>query len=734
MLNRHHRLALLACTAFVTLAGTTVSFAQSADGVAAAAEKQGRVTALKKLTIKDGEKEGVADTPLAERVTEEELDDNQISSFEDLGRSLEPGVNFNRTSGSVNIRGLEGPRVLTTIDGIPIPFLDDGARDADGGIDSFDFAALSTIDIVRGTDSSRAGGGALAGAVVLRTLEPEDLIGEGRTWGGIFKFAYDGEDDSLGGSAAVAARYDNTAVLFQGGYKKGHERKSNGEVGGYSMTRTEADPADYDQNNLLFKIRQYTDSGHTFGFTAERFDRDKDIDFMSGQSLTGNYRPGNYDKLDNTRRERLSLDYDFEAVDDGAWFDSASAVVYWQRLLRENGIDAYRSTSVIGEYSRLNEAEEESFGASGYVDKFFDTGFLQHKVTLGGDFAFGKLHQYSSGEDSCDTTPSPTCNFLHTNQSDSPDVDSKKFGIYLQDRISIGDGPFALTPGLRFDWYDYSPQNTAAYMRNPNYDGLPPGQSDYALSPKLLATYQAAEQVELFAQWAMAFRPPTAEELYLNYGAPGSYLQIGNPDLKPETSHGFEVGANLGDDDFGGRVGAFYNRYKNFIDRISYRDPTGTYPLGITEAINRANVSIHGVEVSGHKVFANGVHVRTALAYAYGRDLDTDEALGSVPPLKGVLGVGYATETWGADVILTAAMAVSDKSTNTFKAPGYGIVDVTGWWQSEQMPGLRVNAGVYNIFDKTYWDAVNTQNAFTQPRDYYSEPGRTFKISLTQRF
>ncbi|MBB4188394.1 outer membrane receptor protein involved in Fe transport [Sinorhizobium terangae] len=138
--------------------------------------------------------------------------------------------------------------------------------------------------------------------------------------------------------------------------------------------------------------------------------------------------------------------------------------------------------------------------------------------------------------------------------------------------------------------------------------------------------------------------------------------------------------------------------------------------------------------MSGHKVFANGFHVRTALAYAYGRDLDTDEVLGSVAPLKGVLGVGYATETWGTDVILTAAMAVSDKSTNSFKAPGYGIVDLTGWWEPAELPGLRVNAGVYNVFDKTYWDAINTQNTFTQPADFYSEPGRTFKISLTQRF
>lgn len=61
--------------------------------------------------------------------------------------------------------------------------------------------------------------------------------------------------------------------------------------------------------------------------------------------------------------------------------------------------------------------------------------------------------------------------------------------------------------------------------------------------------------------------------------------------------------------------------------------------------------------------------------------------------------------------------------------PGYGIVDVTAWWEPGEMPGLRVNAGVYNVFDKTYYDAVNTQNTFTQPAEYYSEPGRTFRVA-----
>ncbi len=46
--------------------------------------------------------------------TAKEIDDNQISRIEDLGRSTEVGVGFDRTSGSINIRGLENDRVLTT--------------------------------------------------------------------------------------------------------------------------------------------------------------------------------------------------------------------------------------------------------------------------------------------------------------------------------------------------------------------------------------------------------------------------------------------------------------------------------------------------------------------------------------------------------------------------------------------------------------------------------------------
>lgn len=738
MNTRHNRTALLACVAFFTVT-LPPHISQAQDAAAATTEGEEGATVLKKLSVKGGEVTGVADTPLATETTAEEIQDNQVSSFEDLGRTLQPGVGFNRANGSVNIRGLDGARVQTTIDGIVIPYLDDGARDADGGIDSFDFDTLSAADIVRGADSSRAGDGALGGAVVLLTLQPEDLIGEGKTWGGIFKFTYDSEDKSWGTSAAAAARYGNTAVLFQGGYKEGHETDNAGTSDVYGAGRTEPNPADFDQKNVLVKVKQYTDTGHTFTLTGERFDRDKDIDLRTKQSLFGNYRPGDLDGNEDIKRDRVSLNYEFEAVDDDALIDAANAVFYWQDLTRDSGEAGYRSTSAVGDYWRNSEVENRAVGGAGYMEKAFDTGRLHHTVRFGGDFSVGQTTQYSSGDDTCDTSPVPACDFLHTNQADMPDVDSRKFGIYLEDEIAIGDSAFSLTPGLRYDWYDQSPQETAAYTANPNFDGLPPGQSGDALSPKLLAEYEAAPDVELFAQWAMGFRSPTANELYLDYGGPGTYLRRGNPDLKPETSNGFEIGAKLGDEDFGGRITGFYNRYRNFIDveAAAVQDPA-TYPFGITQYLNRDRVRIYGIELSAHKSFASGFYISGSLTYANGEDLETNVKLGSVAPLKGVLGAGYAAETWGGDVTFIAAKAVSNNSDANLKAPGYGIVDLTGWWKPEQVEGLAVRVGVYNIFDQEYYDAISVRNitlsAASPGMAYYSEPGRTFKVSLTQRF
>src|SRR5262249_9119309 len=134
-----------------------------------------------------------------------------------------------------------------------------------------------------------------------------------------------------------------------------------------------------------------------------------------------------------------------------------------------------------------------------------------------------------------------------------------------------------------------------------------------------------------------------------------------------------------------------------------------------------------------------------SLAYASGKDTDTDENLRSIAPFKAIVGGGYQRETWGTDLsLVTSAAMKGDGNPSTFDAAGYGIVNLTATGAPGQAKGLRIQGGIYNLFDKTYYNAVALKdfNASTvpgnsntnQPLEYYSEPGRTFKISLVKRF
>ncbi|PDT09541.1 TonB-dependent receptor [Rhizobium sp. M1] len=751
MIVRHWRSVLLVCTAVAAVLPVSQSFAQSAPATTpeAAADDS---TVLQKIVVK-GKRVApgsVADTPLATEVTQKQLEEKQVTNYDDIGRSVDAGVNYSRADAGFNLRGLSGARILTTIDGIPIPYISNSSRqgafapaNANGGGDTFDFDSLSSLDIVRGADSSKGGTGVLGGAIVLNTLEPEDLIPEGRDWGAIVKSTYDSEDRSFSGSAAAAKKIGGISILFQGGYRKGHERANMGNNDVYGALRTEANPADFDQNNLLFKLRQELEGGHRIGLTAERFRRDLETDLrhLQGGTSPRNFMIDNYDGREQRDRDRVSLDYDYEAQSSDAFFSSARATLYWQDLKKEAGSGGRTTANVA--YGRNNEVENETWGFSGTATKDFEYSGLSHSVRVGLDVGVSSWSQYSWAL--CPT--STTCPALN-NQAEVPDVDSQNLGLVVEDKIEIGNTGFTLTPGFRFDWFNYNPSTGGGFSNNTGLTrfGDLRDRTEAAISPKILATYDLTPDVELYMQLAVGFRAPTVDELYSRFYNPTSrYAQLGNPDLEPEIGRGIEIGANFDTGDFTGRVAAFHTRYQNFIETVTTTDATGFTEFNYT---NVAAATISGIEASAVKTFNNGINLHASLAYAYGRNEETTQRLRSVAPFKAIVGGGWSNETFGFDLssTLSAGMLTDHLNTvgttpdTTFDAPGYAIVDLTGWWTPEQLPGLRVQAGVYNIFDQEHYNAlavrdVNLNSATaSQPREWYSEPGRTFKVSLTKTF
>ena len=733
------------------------------------------------LTPVQVEGEGAVVTPAWETSTDrKQMDDLQIKNWSDLGKRAEAGVNFNRTTNSINIRGLDQDRVLTRVDGIRLPWLDDGARGVKGGLEAVDFNSLSRLDIVRGADATGGGSGALSATADLYTLDPSDLLTDGKTFGALAKTDYDSADASWGANAALAGQiHSNTFWLVQAGVRNGHDIDNRGDVGGYGPKRSQPSPEDYDQQSFLMKLQQRVEGGHRFGLTGEYFKRRADIDNMYDQGAGTSYLYGENRTKKETERERVSFDYSYKAPSEGSLIDTATAVVYWQRMRLDNALDGVRSVdsraTIIpgdpfrygfpsGPYGRSNSIQQTLFGVNGELTKRLGGASVSQLWTVGGEWYGNKTEQYSSGYDNCPVlrpgTPAPfgprSCDMLHTNQADVPQSKGNQWALWVQDEFSFGDGRYTVMPALRYDHYEQKPQSTASYESNPNAGALPPSNSGSRFSPKLLGTWKAMEQLSVYAQYAYGFKAPTASQLYTNYGGPGTYLRVGNPYLKPETSKGWELGAKMGTDDLGGAVSLFDNRYQNFIDAnqpIDANSPqwqpgwAGQYPLGITGNVNRAKVRIYGAEASAHWKFAPGWRTWGSVAWTVGKDEGTGQYLNSVAPLKAILGVGYGRDVWGVDALLTTALK-RDKveypdSTPTaanadFQAPGYGVVDLMGYWRPASVKGLQVQAGVFNLFDKKYWEAINVPTAGTQvlPRtvDWYTEPGRSVRVSLTYQY
>lgn len=749
---------------------TTNNSAVDADGLAG-------ISTLAPIVVQ-GQSVQTELPPGSSIVTRAELDERAIDSWEDFSRRGDPGVEFSRQTNSVSIRGMDADRVVTKVDGIAIPWLTDGARGVKGGLRTVDFGTLSSIDVVRGAGAAQSG--ALTGELELRTLSPDDLLKPGRDFGSLLKTGYDSADSSWNTQAALAGRAGaGTSWLLQVGRRNGHELANMGETGGYGATRDKPDPSRYTQQNFLLKAQHVWNAVNKLSISGESFHRWSRTDARSSQGPGEDYAVGHGDADEDLSRERVTLGYAYQARQVHSALDTGEFKVYWQRLRLEDGSHGIHNTDARagiipgdpfkygypgGPYGRSNVIQESGFGAVTRWEGYLGGALAQH-WTAGGDLLASRVRQDSSGYDNCPTVPprSPaifgprTCDFLHTNQSDMPRVDGLAWSLWAQDEFSWAGGRYALTPAMRFDSYRWSPQSGGDYADNPNAgDGSLPSSSGNRLSPSLLATYKPLNDLSFYAKYGYGYKAPNATQLYLNYGGPGTYLALGNPDLKPEISHGWELGVNAGDKDLGGRLAYFDNRYRDFIDSgipVTAGSPqwqpawAGQYPYGVTSYANRAHVRIYGLELSGHWSVTPHWYTRGSLAWSHGRDQDTDQYLNSVAPLKATVAVGYRTPAWGVEGQVSAAAArrhveypgaTADAPYPDFKTPGYGVIDFTAWWEPQAVRGLRVQAGIYNLFDRKYWDALDVPTQGTsqlaRPVDYYTEPGRSVRISLAYQY
>lgn len=679
-------------------------------------------------------------------ITDEDLEEQQSENIKDALR-YEPGVTVRRTpyrpssaalgggrdnDSSINIRGLEGNRILLLEDGIRLPYsFTFGPLEAGRG-DYADLGTLKRIEILRGPASALYGSDGLTGAVNFLTRDPQDLLDvyNKRTYFSL-RPSYDSTDRSFGATVQAAGGNDMIQGMLIADGRRGHEVDNQGTNNSASTKRTTANPQDTYAETLLGKLVVKPTAHDTFKFTAETVRQRIDSNVLSAVNPPTTLALTGSDKLE---RNRYSLDYDFNN-NAARFFQTAHIQVYYQDAWQDQ--NSYETRGSSASRTRLSHYGERVFGGSAFAESNFQTGILSHKLLYGGD---GSLDRVSAMRDGT----VPGVGEAAFPNKPFPDTDYRLLGAFIQDQISYG--ALTVTPGLRFDTYKLS-----AKTGDPQYLGTPVSSSDNALSPRLAVLYEVSPALIPYAQYAHGFRAPAPDQVNNSFANPlYGYTSIGNPNLKPETSDTIEaglrgkLGTGLGPLRYSAAI--FAGRYRDFISQQTVGGSGRPNDPLVFQYVNFSKAYIHGLEGRAEWALPHGFSLKTAMAFTKG-SLDSGNAasqpLDTINPFSAVFGIRYEPgERWfaQADLLFQAAKKSSDItpkscSSQTCFAPGSSfVVDLRGGYRFNKH--VVAYLGVFNLFDRKYWNWSDVRGiADSSPvKDAYTAPGRNVSVSMKMDF
>lgn len=168
----------------------------------------------------------------------------------------------------------------------------------------------------------------------------------------------------------------------------------------------------------------------------------------------------------------------------------------------------------------------------------------------------------------------------------------RDFAFYVQDEIAWHP-TFTTILGMRLDWWETYNGMYQEFIDFPvtrlNSRG------EWSVNPKVAFLWRPLEWMSWRASVGRAFRPPNIYELYRTWRSSSGRIYQSNPNLSPETSLAWEVGATI--KPFRGNVIAA-TFFENYADDLIYRVTDPSDPTGKTLSLqNAAQASIRGVEL-----------------------------------------------------------------------------------------------------------------------------------------
>lgn len=511
-----------------------------------------------------------------------------------------PGVANYSTGNFVSkpvIRGLASYRSLMLVDGVP----EEAQQFGDEHGASVDIMDMQRIEIVRGPGSLLFGSGALGGVMNVVTPELPTTQGGSETLSG--KISADIFSNSPGGAGGVALAGAKGAVGYRGAFSY--------RQAGNTLTPDGAVPNSA-HNNL---------NGSTLVGISEKWGM---------LSL----RFAHYDM-------KLNLPGAITDTTTGRMIADPSATLYQKvahdRLhLRSLFLSDIAKIEINVSYQQNRRREfENSTIADARLNLQLDT--LNSEV---------KIHHAPLGP------LIGTIGLNHVNQRNQtlgnepliPGYTSNTYAAFVFEELRFD--AFSILGGVRGDTRILDAQQNAAL-------GITDQRvQNSAMTGAVGAVWRFAKQSSFFANVGRGFRAPTAFELFSNGVHEGTNtFDIGDANLKPETTLTTDAGLRVKQGIFHGELNGYYNKIENYIfstpTGATFNDPeTGNL---FPEYKNRqGNATIYGAELDGEAQVLKWLAFSAGIDFINGRNDTLGEPLALIPANRYRIGMTLSGSKLGA--------------------------------------------------------------------------------------
>ena len=629
-------------------------------------------------------------------ITQKEIENNGAQTIADLLKDM-PGVEVT-TDGSqgskrIMIRGEKTFSTLVMIDGQRIT----EQKSMSGTPILIDPSQVERIEVIKGPASVLYGSDALGGAINIITKK-----GNGKkAVEGTVTAGYNSSNDGGNASAQIFGTAGGWDYRIGASYEGGRDLK---------LAHGKAEGTDFETKSANAYLAYHVNDNHVFGASVDYFD----LDFNS--SSPDMTLDEFYVHVPEWKRLKVGAFDEIRYVNK--YLSKIRTDVFYQKATKymDNHVGAFMGPGKFMINDNAADNTLKQFGASIQADWT-----LTDKLYLitGYDLSYEKLDAESTS-------------FTRGNMGRPINMDKYLFyrgnlltqALYASADYNVTD-TVTLNFGTRYTYVRTDMKQADGYSissgKTSNIQQTTGKKTDGQFVFNAGVLWHPRNDLTLRAAWSQGFRVPLLQERYVDTTMGQTRtVRVGNPDLKPEKSNNFEIGARWVSGPATVDAAIFYNRVTDLITAKPINKKTSMM-------MNVAKSETIGMEFTGSYLLGNSgfePHLAFALLHRTYKENGESTSKTGRPGFTATYGVKWAGDVnWGrarADLFARSSSSAED-SVNRYS--GWTTLNLTGGLDFGPQNRYSINAGFYNILNKDY----------VTPFSFY-EAGRYGEVKFVARF